>query len=357
MSVFSSFRHLVAAPLLGAALLASLSPEPAMAAGEVNVYSYRQPYLTKPLFDAFSKQTGIKVNVIFAKKGLIERLAAEGRNAPADVLLTSDIGRLTGAVEKGVAQPVASPVLNASIPAAYRDPDGYWFGLTTRARVVYASRARVAQDSITYEELAEPKWKGKICIRSGHHVYNVALIAAMIKHHGLAKAESWLKGLRANLARRPAGNDRAQVKGVYAGRCDLAIGNSYYMAKMQLNDKKPEQKEWAASVKILFPTFTGADGKSAGTHVNLSGMVLAKHAPNKANGIKLMEFLAGPEGQKIYAQINHEYPVRPGVPVSKLVQSWGDFTPDALPLAEIAKLRKAASRLVDKTGFNNGPSS
>ena len=329
----------------------------ALAAGEVNVYSYRQPYLTQPLFEAFSKQTGIKVNVIFAKKGLIERLAAEGRNAPADVLLTTDIGRLTGAVKKGVTQPVTSERLNANIPAAYRDPKGHWFGLTTRARVVFASKDRVKQDAITYEELADPRWKGKICIRSGHHVYNVALIAAMIKHHGAQKTEAWLKGLKANLARKPAGNDRAQVKGVYSGACDLAIGNTYYMAKMQLNDKKPEQKKWAAAVKILFPTFKGGDGKPGGTHVNLSGMVLAKHAPNRANGIKLMEFLASAEAQKIYAEVNHEYPVKPGVAVSNLVKSWGSFTPDSISLADIAKLRKQASKLVDKTGFNNGPSS
>lgn len=349
-----SFRAITAA-LLGITVLATTDTGPAAAADEVNVYSYRQPHLTKPLFDAFTKQSGIRVNVIFAKKGLIERMAAEGRNSPADVLLTTDIGRLTGAVEKGVSQPVTSDLLKSNIPAAYRDPNNQWFGLTTRARVVYASVERVQQNAITYEELAEPKWKGKICVRSGHHVYNVALIAAMIGHYGPEKAENWLKGVKANLARKPAGNDRAQVKGVYSGACDLAIGNTYYMAKMQLNEKKPEQKKWAASVRILFPTFAGA--KPGGTHVNLSGMVLAKHAPNKVNGIKLMEFLAGTDAQKIYAEVNHEYPVKTGVTSSELVKSWGSFNADGLALADIAKLRKQASRLVDKTGFNHGPGS
>ena len=322
------------------------------ASGEVNVYSYRQPFLVKPLFDAFTKQTGVKVNVIFAKKGLIERIAAEGKNSPADVLLTVDIGRLTKAVKQGVSQSLTSQVLSVNIPTAYRDPKGEWFGLTRRARVVYASRDRVKQDAITYEELADPKWKGKICIRSGQHVYNVAMIASVIANSDEAKAKKWLEGLKANLARKPSGNDRAQVKGVYSGECDLAIGNTYYMGKMQKNDKKPEQKKWAASVKLLFP-----NTKNRGTHVNLSGMVLAKHAPNKANAVKLMEFLSGDNAQKIYSEMNYEYPVKEGVEWSALVKSWGDFKADPVTLEEIAKLRKRASELVDEVGFNNGPSS
>ncbi|MCG8559077.1 MAG: Fe(3+) ABC transporter substrate-binding protein [Hyphomicrobiales bacterium] len=324
----------------------------ASAADEVNIYSYRQPYLINPLLEAFTKKTGVETNVVFAKKGLIERMAAEGRNSPADLLLTVDIGRLTGAVNKGVSQPVASDALSRNIPEQYRDPGKHWFGLTRRARVVYASKERVGQDAVTYEELADPKWRGKICIRSGQHVYNVALIASLIAHHGEQKTEEWLRGIKANLARKPAGNDRAQVKGVFAGECDLAIGNTYYMAKMALNEKKPEQKKWAASVKMLFPNTA-----QRGAHINLSGMVLAKHAPNKANAIKLMEFLSSEEAQKIYAEVNHEYPVKDGVPWSDLVKSWGDFKPDALSLAKIAELRKKASELVDKVAFNDGPSS
>jgi len=348
---------------LGAAIaLAGVALLPALAgaagsgassnAGEVNIYSYRQPYLIDPLLNAFTKQTGIKTNVVFAKKGLIERMAAEGRNSPADLLLTVDIGRLTGAVAKGLAQPLHSPVLERSIPAAYRDSAGQWFGLTRRARVVYASKDRVAENAITYENLADPKWRGKICIRSGQHVYNVALVASMIAHHGKARTRTWLTGLKANLARKPSGNDRAQVKAVYSGECDLAIGNTYYMAKMMLNDKKPIQKKWAASVKMLFPNAGGR-----GSHINLSGMVLARHAPNRANAIKLMEFLVSGTAQRIYASVNHEYPVKVGVPVSDLVASWGTLEADQTPLEEIAKLRKEASELVDEVGFDDGPSS
>ncbi|MGI9412812.1 MAG: Fe(3+) ABC transporter substrate-binding protein [Hyphomicrobiales bacterium] len=335
------------------AATASLSAlGPARADGEVNVYSYRQPYLVNPLFDAFTKQTGIKVNVIFAKKGLIERMAAEGRNSPADVLLTVDIGRLTSAVKNGVSQAVSSPVLQNNVPANYRDPEGHWFGLTRRARVVYASKARVKQSAITYEELADPKWKGRICIRSGQHVYNVALIASMIAHHGEDKAKAWLQGVKANLAGKPSGNDRAQVKRVYAGECDLAIANTYYMAKMALNEKQPEQKEWAASVKMLFP-----NAADRGTHVNLSGVILAKHAPHRANGIRLMEFLSGEQAQGIYASTNHEYPVTDGVALSEMVTSWGELTADTLSLEKISKLRDRASQMVDEVLFNEGPTS
>jgi iron(III) transport system substrate-binding protein len=324
----------------------------AQAAGEVNIYSYRQPYLIAPLLKSFTEKTGIKTNVIYAKKGLIERIATEGKNSPADVLLTVDIGRLTGAVKKGISQHVSSAVLDKNIPAAYRDAKGNWFGLTRRARVVYASRARVAQNAITYEELADPKWKGKICIRSGQHAYNVALIASMIAHNGEEKTRKWLEGLKANLGQKPAGNDRAQVKGVYAGTCDIAIGNTYYMAKMQTNEKKPVQKEWAKSVKMLFP-----NSEARGAHINISGIVLAKHAPHKDNGIKLMEFLSSDTAQKIYAEANHEYPVKDGIAWSKLVKSWGTFKADPIALGKIAELRKKASELVDKVRFNDGPSS
>ena len=324
----------------------------ALADGEVNVYSYRQPFLVEPLFKGFTDKTGIKVKTVFAKKGLIERMEAEGANSPADVLLTVDIGRLTKAVKSGVSQPVESATINQNIPIEFRDPNGNWFGLTTRARVIYASKDRVKQNSITYEELADPKWRGKICIRSGQHVYNVALIASLIAKHGEAKAEEWLRGLKSNLARKPSGNDRAQVKGVHSGECDLAIGNTYYMAKMMLNEKKPEQKEWAASVKMLFP-----NAEDRGTHVNISGIVLAKNAPNKESAIKLMEYLSSPDAQKIYAEVNHEYPVNSSVSASGLVKSWGTLNPDTRPLAEIAELRKKASELVDKVGFNEGPNS
>lgn len=320
--------------------------------GEVNIYSYRQPYLIDPLLQEFTAETGIKANVIFAEKGLIERMQAEGRNSPADILLTTDIGNLSQATAAGIAQPVVSDTIEAAIPATYRGEDNEWIGLTRRARVVYASKERVKQDSITYEELADPKWRGKICIRSGQHVYNVALIASMIAHHGEDWTEQWLRGVKANLARKPAGNDRLQVKGVYAGECDIAIGNTYYMGAMLTDEKNPEQKAWANSVNIQFPN-TG----DRGTHVNVSGAVLAKNAPHKDNAIKLLEFLASDKGQEMYAEVNNEYPVKAGVPWSALVQSWGEFKPDPISLNEIASLRKTASELVDKVGFDEGPSS
>ena len=227
-----------------AALFAASSfqtPAHSEAPGEVNIYSYRQPYLIEPLLKQFSEETGIETNVIFASKGLIERIRAEGRNSPADVLLTSDIGSLSQAVASGIAQPVNSDVIDASIPASYRGNNDEWIGLTGRARVVYASKDRVEQDNITYEELADPKWRGKLCIRSGQHPYNVALVASMLAHLGPEETETWLRGVKANLARKPAGNDRLQVKGVYAGECDLAIGNTYYMGKMLTDEKHPEQ--------------------------------------------------------------------------------------------------------------------
>uniref|UniRef100_UPI003BAB44F8 Fe(3+) ABC transporter substrate-binding protein n=1 Tax=Stappia sp. TaxID=1870903 RepID=UPI003BAB44F8 len=338
--------------LVSGLVLAAVGATPAFADGEVNIYSYRQPFLIEPLLKAFTEETGIKTNVIFASSGLSERIQAEGENSPADVLLTVDIGRLDGAKQLGITQPIESDVVNENIPAQYRDSEGHWVGVTTRARVVYASKDRVEQDAITYEELADPKWKGRICTRSGQHVYNVALFAAMVAHKGEEATETWLEGLRDNLARKPAGNDRAQVQGIYSGECDISIGNTYYMGAMLQNEKEPEQKEWANSAKILFPTFE--DGS---THVNISGMILAKHAPNKAEAMKLIEFLSSDEAQKIYAEANNEYPVEPGIEPSELVASWGTFKPDTLPLEEIAKNRKTASELVDKVGYNDGPAS
>jgi iron(III) transport system substrate-binding protein len=342
----AQLRH---APTLALLALAGLFVAfgAARAEGEVNIYSYREPGLINPLLEAFTKETGIKTNVVFASSGLIERLAAEGRNSPADLLLTNESGLLLQAVGAGVTQPVHSAILDGAIPAQLRDPAGQWFGLTRRARVIYASKDRVKQDAITYEELADPKWRNKICIRSGQHTYNVALVASMIAHHGEDETETWLTGLKANLARRPAGGDREAVRDVKAGLCDLAVGNTYYMAAML---KKPDQKAWADAVRIVFP-----NAADRGTHVNVSGMSLAANAPNKADALKLMEFLASPEAQRIYAGANGEYPVAEGVPVSPLVESWGELKADPLPLAKIAELRKKASELIDRVQFDQGP--
>ncbi len=329
---------------LSAALLA---PATATSAEEVvNIYSTRQPELIAPLLDAFTEKTGIRTNVSFLKKGLQERLKAEGTRTPADVVLTVDISRLHALSEAGLTQPVASEAIAAHVPAAYRDPEGRWIGLTTRARVVFAAKERVKPGEITtYEDLADPGWKGRICIRSGLHPYNVALVSGYLYHHGPEAARAWLKGLKANLARKPQGNDRAQVKAVWAGECDLAIGNTYYHGKMLAN---PEQRPWAEAVDIVFPKFrdTGT------THVNVSGMAMTRSAPHRDAALKLMEFLASPEAQKIYAEVNYEYPVAPGVEADELVKSWGRLIPDTVNLEELARLRPAAVRLIEEVDFD-----
>ena len=314
-------------------------------ASEVNVYSYRQPFLIKPLFDAFTKETGIDVNVVFAKKGLAERLIREGQNSPADLVFTVDIGRLNEVVVKDIVQPVSSAILDKNVPAQFRDEKGRWFALTTRTRSIYASKERADLNKIqSYEDLANTEWKGRICMRSGKHAYNLALFASMIAHHGEAETETWLRGLKSNLARKPQGNDRAQVKAVKEGVCDLALGNNYYYGKMLSNE---EQSVWADAVNITFP-----NQNNRGTHVNISGMALTKAAPNKANAIRLMEFLTEDIAQEIYADQNYEYPINPDVKPSALVQSWGSFKSDTLPLSQIAALRKTAAKLVDKIGFD-----
>jgi iron(III) transport system substrate-binding protein len=322
----------------------------ALADGEVNIYSYRQPELIQPLVDEFTKETGIEANVLFLDKGLVERIAAEGANSPADVILTVDIGRLVEAKDGGVTQPLSSDIINKDIPAQYRDPAGEWFGLTTRGRVVYASKERVPETAITYEELADPKWKGRLCMRDGQHSYNIGLFASMVAHHGAEYTEKWLSGVKENLARKPDGNDRSQAKAIMAGECDIALGNTYYVGLMITNEKDPEEKEWAAATKILFP-----NAADRGTHVNISGMALAKYAPNKDNAVKFMEFLASGKAQEIYAEQVFEYPVMPGAKVSDVVASFGPIKPDTLPLTDIAANRKAASELVDKVGLNEGP--
>jgi iron(III) transport system substrate-binding protein len=333
--------------VVGALAIAALvgTGAPALAQGVVNVYTNREPGLYSATLDEFTKATGIKVNALFSEQGLAERIKAEGENSPADVLITVDIGRLQEAVELGIVQPVRSEGLVANIPAQYRDPDGRWFALSLRARTVYASKERVKQDAITYEELADPKWKGKICTRSGQHQYNIALIAAMIIKRGEAKTEEWLRGLKANLAKRPSGGDRDVAKDIAAGVCDIGLGNQYYIGLMA--NGSPEQKKWVEAVKVILPKF-----ENGGTHVNVSGAVVAKNAPNRDNAIKLLEFMTGNDAQRVFADVNFEYPVRPGVPVNKLVASFGALHADAMSVAEIATARTKASELVDKVGFD-----
>ncbi|MFZ9199456.1 MAG: Fe(3+) ABC transporter substrate-binding protein [Paracoccaceae bacterium] len=329
-------------PLLALALVVSALPALAQ---EVNVYSHRQPELLQPLVDAFTAETGIAVNVAFVDKGMAERLVAEGDRSPADLVLTVDIARLMQVVEAGVVQPVQSDVLEANIPEALRDPNDQWFGLTARARIVYASKERVQPGEVTtYEDLATEKWKGRICSRSGLHDYNVALLAAVIAHYDEATATAWAEGLKANLARKPDGGDRDQVKAIAAGECDIAIGNTYYMGQMLAD---PEQVAAAESVNIVFPTF-----ENGGTHLNISGVAMTAAAPNKENALKFMEWLSGDEAQKIYAETNHEYPVKLGVERSALVASWGEFTADTKTLVEIAAQRPAAVKIMETVNFD-----
>ena len=315
------------------------------ASAEVNIYSQRQPELIAPITDAFTAATGIETNVVYLDKGLTERLQAEGDRSPADIIMTVDISRLSQAVDAGVTQAVESDVLAAAIPAEFRDPGNQWFGVTTRARIVYASKDRVDPAEITtYEDLADPKWEGKICTRSGTHPYNLALLSAVIHHHGYDAAKEWAQGLKNNLARKPQGNDRAQVKAIWAGECDISLGNTYYMGKM-LEDE--EQTAWANSVNVVYPSF--AEG---GTHMNVSGVAMTKAAPHAEDAKAFMEFLASDEAQHVYAETNYEFPVKAGVARSELVQSWGDFTTDEANLMDLAALRADALKIMEEINFD-----
>lgn len=334
--------------VLGVAALGALagSALSASAQGVVNVYTNREPGLYSSTLDEFTKATGIKVNAIFSEQGLAERIKAEGENSPADVLITVDIGRLQEALDLGITQPVKSQAIESAVPAQLRDPEGRWFALSMRARAVYASKDRVKDTAITYEDLAAPKWKGKICTRSFQHQYNLALTAAMIVKHGEAKTEEWLKGVRANLAKKPSGGDRDIAKDIMAGVCDIGLGNTYYVGLMT-NGTNADQKKWAEAIHVILPTFQGD-----GSHVNVSGAALMKHAPNKDNAIKLIEFMTTPEAQHVFADVNYEYPIRPGVAVNPLIQSFGALKPDAMAISAVGKARAKASELVDKVGFD-----
>ena len=318
---------------------------PAFASDVVNIYSFRQPFLIQPILEDFTKQTGIKTNVVFAKKGLIERVKREGKHSKADLVLTSNFSALIQLEDLKLTQTIKSDSVNNNVPAAFRDGDGQWVALTKRVRNVYSSKERVGElPKLTYEDLADSKYKGQICTRSGKHPYNLGLVASMIAHHGEAQTKEWLEGVKANLARKPQGNDRAQVKAVKEGLCNLALGNSYYLGKM-LEDK--EQKGWAEAVNINFPNQT-----NRGSHINVSGAVITKYAKNPENALKLIEYMTDSKAQNMYASLNMEYPVKSGVELSTLVASWGSFKEDSLPLDEISKYRPLALKLIDEVKFD-----
>ncbi len=332
-----SLRH----SLLATTLIATAAP----ALADVTIYTTRQPTLIEPVIEAFTDATGIAVQLQFVDDGLVERLKAEGARSPADLIMTVDIANLQRVVDANVLQAVENDVLSNAIPADLRSPDNLWFGLTTRARIVYASKDRVAEGEITtYEDLASEKWRGRICTRSGLHNYNLALLSAVVEHAGEEGAREWAAGVKANLARSPEGNDRAQVKGIWAGVCDISLGNTYYMGKMLDN---PDQIEWADSVRLEFPVFEGG-----GTHVNVSGIAMTQSAPNSEEALKLMEFLVSPEAQAIYAEENFEYPVLNNAAVSGLVASWGEVTADNVDLTTIAGNRATAVKIMEQVDFD-----
>jgi iron(III) transport system substrate-binding protein len=346
MNPISALRRRVLASM--AMLAVGLGGASAAAAAEVNLYTTREPGLIQPLLEKFTRSTGIKVNTVFVRDGLAERVAAEGRRSPADVLMAVDIGNLVDLVDRGVTQPLRSPALEQAIPAQLRDPAGHWFALSLRARVLYASKDRTKITRIRYEDLAKPEWKGRICLRSAQHPYNTAVIAAYIAHHGEAAAETWLRGVKANLARRPGGGDREVARDILGQLCDIGLGNSYYVGRMRSGSGGPDQKKWGEAINVVLPTF-----ENGGTHVNVSGAALARNAPNREAAVKLLEYLVSPDAQHEYASTNYEYPVRADAKIDPLIAALGTLKPDALPLAEIARHRKAASLLAERIGFDN----
>lgn len=319
-------------------------------AADVSLYTTREPKLIQPLLDEFTKDTGVKVNTVFVKDGLIERVKAEGDKSPADVLMTVDIGNLLDLVEAGITQPINSKILNETIPANLRGADNQWYSLSLRDRVAYVAKD-LDVNAITYEALADPKWKGKVCIRSGQHPYNTALIAAMIAHDGAEATEAWLRNVKNNLGRKAAGGDRDVARDILGGICDIGIANAYYVGRMKNAEPGTDARKWGDAIKVVRPTF--ANEKSRGTHVNISGASVAKYAPNKENAVKLLEYLVSDKAQSLYANANYEYPIKQGVKLDPVVASFGPLVVDPLPLTEIAKHRKQASELVDKVGFNN----
>ena len=324
-----------------------LASGPLHAAEELNLYSARKEDLIKPLLDRFTADTGIKVNLVTGKEdALLERLKSEGRNSPADLLLTSDAGRLYRAQQAGVLAAVDSPTLRKRVPPGYRDPEGYWFGLSVRARPMAYVKQRVhANELSTYEALADAKWKGRICIRSSDNIYNQSLVAAMIAHRGVAATEAWAKAFVANFARPPVGGDRDQVLAAAAGQCDVFVINTYYLG-MMLTDADRAQREAAEKVAIHWP-----NQQDRGVHVNVSGIGVTAAARHRANAIKLIEYLAGDAAQAWYAEANHEYPIRPGIAISPTLKSFGSFKADRLELHKLGQYNADAVRLMDRVGW------
>ena len=311
----------------------------------LNIYSHRQPYLLKPFIEAYTKKTGVKLNVVYSSKGLAQRLAAEGANSPADLILTVDIARLYRYEDLGLLAKIDSKILNEKIPPYLRSKNNTWFGLSKRTRAIAISRERINSGQVLrYEDLADPKLKGKICSRPGSHVYNRALMASMIAAKGENAAEKWAKGLVSNLAKRPQGNDRSQLKSIYSGECDIAIINHYYYGKLTYS-KNPDHRKWAKASIIVFPNQGNSD---RGAHVNISGGGVVKFSKNKEIAINFLEFLVTDQAQVMYGDVNFEYPINNKSKLPKRLKALGTFKEDNLLIEKIAKLAPKAQEIIDK---------
>ena len=329
-------------------LISFLIHPTAVLGDELNIYSHRQPFLINPFLEAFTEKTGIKTNVVYSTKGLAQRLKAEGQNSPADVILTVDIGRLQVYSDLNLLANINSDKLDKNIPPHLKSSNNTWFGLSKRSRIIVVSKSRMKFASITrIEDLASPTWRKRICTRPGSHVYNRALMASIIAAHGIEKATKWAEGLVKNLARRPQGNDRAQVKAIYEGQCDIALINNYYYGKLKYSED-PKQREWANELSLIFPNQALND---RGAHINISGGGVAKYSKNKDKAIKLLEFLSEEASQKLYGEINFEYPVNPRVNPTPILKSWGAFREDQLPIQKIAEYAREAQKIIDKVGW------
>ncbi|MEB3209842.1 MAG: Fe(3+) ABC transporter substrate-binding protein [Leptolyngbyaceae bacterium] len=326
---------------------AESSPETAEATGELNLYSSRHYDTDDALYEGFTEETGIEINLIEAEADeLLSRIESEGENSPADILMTVDAGRLWRAEEMGLFQPVDSEALTAAIPENLRHPDGLWFGLTQRARVLVYNKETVDPAELsTYEDLADPKWKGRVCIRSSSNIYNQSLMGSMVESLGVEAAEEWAKGLVSNLAREPEGGDTDQIKAVAAGQCDVAVANHYYWARLAKSDDAAEQ-EIADQVGVFFP-----NQGDRGTHVNISGAGVLANAPNYENAVLFLEYLVTPEAQAIFAEGNNEYPVVEGVTTDEIVSGLGDFKIDTMNVAAYGGNNAEVVQIVDRAGW------
>jgi iron(III) transport system substrate-binding protein len=319
----------------------------------VNLYSARHYDIDEQLYEQFTKDTGIEVNVLEGEPDeLIERIKNEGEQSPADVFLAVDAGRLWRAQEAGIFQPVTSEVLTSKVPENLREPNGAWFGLTTRARVLVYNKANVQPSELsTYEDLADPKWKGKICVRSSGNVYNQSLVGSMVETNGAEATEAWVKGLVANFVRQPEGGDVDQIKAVAAGQCDVAISNHYYWARLAKSDKASDQ-EVTQKTAVFFPNQGEDDApENRGTHINISGMGLVQGAPHPENAITFMEFLVSPAAQKVFAEGNNEYPVVEGIEIDPVVAELGKFKVDAVNVASYGRNNPKVTEIVDRAGW------